>query len=654
MLASLLLTVLTLAGPADESPLSGLNRSIFPPQPPAQTQYYDSRDRVHVEAIADSTRAVPGEDLILAVIFKHDPGWHVHTNDPVVPPELGDPSDYYKTELFFEPADGPIRAHPRFIQWPEPHEIKVAFTGSPIPYEVFEGTAVAYVPITIAPDAPLGQASLTVKPVFQVCDDSTCLAPTPMPSDGSSWDDYEGLKVPIEIVSLETMQANPTPPPDPAIFGGFNQAVFSEINTDAEYVDFDTFGVEFSLDTASTWGLILFLIVAAIGGLLLNFTPCVLPVIPLKIMALSAGATHRSRTILLGIAMAIGIVAFWLGLGVAIKVFTEFTATNQLFQYPAFTISVGVLIAILAVGMCGLFTLRLPGKLYMFNPSHDTIWGSFLFGIMTAILSTPCTAPFMGAAMAWAAGEPFMTAFVTFAAVGIGMALPYLFLSIFPKLTEKMPKAGPASELIKQVMGLLMLAAAAYFIGVGLSGMLVTPPEPPSRLYLWVVAGVIMLSAAWLIIRTFQITKLLRNRVVFGGIGLLLLAASILGGLMLTEKGPINWVYYTPQRFVEAKEEGNIVVMEFTAEWCLNCKALEQSVLASDTVAKLLSEPGVVPMKVDLTGNNDEGNDMLAEVGGLRIPLLIVFKPDGQIVFEGDFYTVDQVVEAVDDARGSS
>ncbi|MCH2134525.1 MAG: thioredoxin family protein [Phycisphaerales bacterium] len=653
MIATLLLTLfapIALAGPTGDSggfPGLGLPGQAAPDSTP---QFYDSRDRVRVQAIPDSERAVPGEDLVIAVIFDHDAGWHIHTNDPVVPPELGDPSDYYKTELFFEPADSPLQAHPRYIQWPETHEIKVTFTGDPVPYSVFEGKAIAYVPVTIPMDAPLGSATLTIKPVFQVCDDTSCLAPTPLPDMGSDWDEY-GIPVTVEIVSLEAMQANPTARPDSTIFGGFNPAVFSELNADAEFVDFDTFGLEFSLDTASTWGMIVFLIVAAIGGLLLNFTPCVLPVIPLKIMSLSGGSKNRGRTIVLGVAMAIGIVAFWLGLGVAIKVFTEFTATNQLFQYPAFTISVGVLIAILAIGMCGMFTLQLPGKLYMFNPSHDTIWGSFLFGIMTAILSTPCTAPFMGAAMAWAAGEPVLTALVTFAAVGIGMALPYLFLSIFPKLTNKMPKAGPASELIKQVMGLLMLAAAAYFIGVGISGMLVTPPEPPSRFYLWIVAAVIMLASGWLIIRTMQITKRTGNRVIFGGIGMLLLAAAILGGITLTQKGPIDWVYYTPERFTQTKDEGNIVVMEFTAEWCLNCKALEQSVLASDTVVKLLKEPGVVPMKVDLTGNNEAGNDMLAAVGGLRIPLLLVFKPDGDIVFEGDFYTVEQVVEAVDDAR---
>ena len=130
-----------------------------------------------------------------------------------------------------------------------------------------------------------------------------------------------------------------------------------------------------------------------------------------------------------------------------------------------------------------------------------------------------------------------------------------------------------------------------------------------------------------------------------------LLAAAVLGGMMLTQKGPINWVYYTPDRFTQSKDEGNVVVMEFTAEWCLNCKALEQSVLATDTVVELFKESGVVPMKVDLTGNNDAGNDMLAAVGGLRIPLLVVFKPDGEIAWEGDFYTVEQVVDAVAEAR---
>jgi thiol:disulfide interchange protein DsbD len=97
--------------------------------------------------------------------------------------------------------------------------------------------------------------------------------------------------------------------------------------------------------------------------------------------------------------------------------------------------------------------------------------------------------------------------------------------------------------------------------------------------------------------------------------------------------------------------EDKVVVMEFTAEWCLNCKALEEAVLATDDIATLLAEPDIEPIKIDLTGNNVEGNAMLHAVGRHQIPLLVVFAPNGDEVFKGDFYTVDQVKDAVDAAR---
>ena len=140
--------------------------------------------------------------------------------------------------------------------------------------------------------------------------------------------------------------------------------------------------------------------------------------------------------------MMAGIIFFWLVLGGLMAFVSGFTATNQLFQYPAFTITVGLIIGLMAIGMCGLFTIRLPGKLYMVNPKHDTVHGSFLFGIMTAVLSTPCTAPFMGAAAAWATTEPPGITMLVFAAIGLGMGAPYLILAAFPRLTDRMPKAG--------------------------------------------------------------------------------------------------------------------------------------------------------------------------------------------------------------------
>ena len=122
------------------------------------------------------------------------------------------------------------------------------------------------------------------------------------------------------------------------------------------------------------------------------------------------------------------------------------------------------------------------------------------------------------------------------------------------------------------------------------------------------------------------------------------------GGVRLTDKGPINWVYYTPERFERAVQEHKVVVMVFTAEWCLNCKALEESVLSDPQVVNLLSKDEVVPIKVDITGNNPQGKAKLQEVGSLTIPLLVVYSAGGKQVFKSDFYSVGQVKKAVEDA----
>jgi len=349
--------------------------------------------------------------------------------------------------------------------------------------------------------------------------------------------------------------------------------------------------------------------------------------------------------------MMLGVLSLWLSLGIAVALVSGFTATNQLFQYPAFCIGLGLFIGIMAIGMGGLFSIRLPNAVYMFNPKHDSWYGSFMFGIMTAVLSTPCTAPFMGAAAAWAATQSPILTMTVFGSIGFGMAAPYLVLAAYPQLVDKMPKAGAASELIKQVMGLLMLAAAVYFLGVGFVGIFQQEGAPPSRTYLWIVAGCVAIAGLWLAWRTMRLATGAGTRVTFVGIGLLLAVTSIAVGNRLTDSGPIDWKYYTPELLESRLENGDVIVLEFTAEWCLNCKLLEGTVLNDPAVAEALGADGVTPIKIDLTGNNVSGNALLNDLGGLRIPLLIVMTPSGEEVFRGDFYTIKQVLEAIKQAK---
>lgn len=613
----------------------------------------DSSSRVHVTATAQRTVAAPGQDIAIAVVFDHDEHWHIHTNDPQVPPQLGEASDYIKTQIT-APPDQQIphtfTAHTGFIQWPKPVTVKVDFTGESVDYAVFAGKAVAYVPVTINPDTPLGKTALTLNVTYQSCDEHTCLAPV--------FD--QPVTVTLDIVDPATL-ANQTPPTvdTDETFRGFDAGVWAKIHSGStppgeKSVAFDLFGLRFHIDADTGVGLIALWLVAAVGGFLLNFTPCVLPVIPIKVLSLQQAA--HGKVLPLGISMSLGVVAFWLAVGAAIASVSGFDAVNKLFQYPVFTIGVGAFIAAMAVGMCGLFAFRLPTAVYNVTPKQDTLLGSFGFGVMTAVLSTPCTAPFMGAAIGWATQKPPTVSLPTFAFIGLGMALPYFILTINTKLIDKLPRTGPGSELLKQIMGLFMLAAAAYFVGIGVIGLIPRPPEqPPSSLYWWVVFGFTAVAGLWLAWKTLRITRKPVWRSVFVSLGVIVVLSSIVLGQRLTDKGPIDWVYYTPQRFTDAKAKGSVVVMDFTAEWCLNCKTLEQSVLHDPRVVALFKLPGaggVTPIKVDITSkDNTAGNNMLRSVDRLTIPLLVIFAPDGREVFKGDFYTVEQVVAAVEKAR---
>jgi thiol:disulfide interchange protein len=605
--------------------------------------------KVAVSAVTSREVVRPGDQFAIAVIFDHQPGWHVHTNDPKPPKEW----DFEAIPTAITPPEssgltfGPI-------QWPEAHEVKIDLggTGTPLPYEVFEGKAIAFVPVIAGAALPLGEAKVSLKVSYQACDDRQCGMPMSVTLD-----------VPMRVVPISDTTTSSTAP-DPAIFGGFRSSVFSDmlsgkvVAADAKPVELNFFGRTISLDTENPIFLVMLLFFAGLGGFLLNLTPCVVPVIPIKIMSLSAAAGNPARCFYLGVVTSLGVIAFWSAIGIAIAFVAGFKQVNQLFQLPAFTMGIGLFVAIMALGMLGLFTVAVPSWVYKYMPasvgdagSGGSTWSTFLFGVFTAILSTPCTAPFMGGAMAWGAKQPSAVTITTFTAIGVGMALPYAILAAFPKWISKVPRSGAAANLVKQTIGMLMLAVAVFFIGTGLDPMVRLPIDPPVRFYWWVIAGFIVLSMAWLVWNAFKITSSAAKRGVWVSLAALLSAAGVWMAVHFTDRGPINWIAYTPERFEEARREGKVVVMDFTAEWCLNCKALEASVLHRDNVAALLGEPGVVPMKVDLTGNNSAGQEKLDSLQWLGIPLLAIFGPGLSEPLKYDTYTPDVVIKAVEQAR---
>ncbi len=574
--------------------------------------------------------APPGSEPVLAIDLEIDPGWHIWVNQTQARALPG--VQVFENAIFTSLAVEPSTTlRLSGVQWPEPHAARADVGDGPQDYAVYEGVGSIFV--RLAMPSAAGEIAAELVLSVQACNERTCLAP-------------DEVRLPIAI-RVEPGAAIPAVPAglDPArlvLEGG--QATDTEPD---QTVAFDFFGAGFRVDPRG-FGLMAVLLVAFVGGGLLNFTPCVLPVIPLKIMALSAAAGDRARCLRLGAVMSAGVIFFWLLLGTMVGGLSGFTAANQLFQYPAFTIVLGVFIAVMALGMAGFFSVNLPQWVHGIQASHESAGGSFVMGIMTAVLSTPCTAPLMGAAAGWAATSgDLATVLTVFGAIGAGMAFPYVVLSAYPQMARSMPRSGPASDLVKQVMGLLLLAAAAFFVGAGVNGLL---PQP-SSLHWWVVGGIGAAAGVWMAWRTLGITRRLARRAVFAGLGVGIAAVSLgVCGTLALDHGPIAWTRYTPEALAQAKAEGQVLVLDFTAEWCLNCKALERVVLGRGDVAAAISQPGVAAIMVDITSRQSDGWSLLHTYGRATIPLLVVQKADGTVVLESDAYTPEQVLTAIGQA----
>jgi len=616
---------------------------------PATRALPDQQDRegpnaVQVRAVIARSIVRPGDQVPIAVVFDHPDGYHSWPHDPEVPPQF-EGLQPIATDIQVERLSAGLGTSD--IQWPVGEYVEVDYTdsGRPIDLLSYVGEAIAYVPLDVDADAPLGPGEVALEVRWQSCDDLICYFPK-----------TEILTLALEVAAADapvSVQAN-----EPELFAGFGIEGFRAAARPASRIPayINVFGYDLSFNPTGAGGLALLLALAAFGGLLLNFTPCVLPIIPIKIMGLSAASSNPTRMKVLGIAMTAGVTAFWLAIGSAIAFVSGFSAISSLFQTGWFAPLVGAFVGLMGFGMIGLFSVRLPALVYKIDPSQDTVSGSFGFGVMTAVLSTPCTAPFMAGASAWAALQPPPYTLITFGAIGVGMALPYLALTLNPGLVSRIPRTGPASELIKQVMGLLMLAVAAFFIGSAVSAWLQTPPEPAGRLYWWAVTFFVVAACAWLFYGTTRIAGSRARRWTVQGASLAAALIAISLARSLSSQGPIDWVYYTPDRFAASMESGDVIVLDFTAEWCLNCKVLERGVLHRDRIVELFAEPAVVPMRIDLTSENPDGQEKLEELRWIGIPLLAVYGPGvgyGDPV-RFDSYTAGMVEDAVDEARGEA
>lgn len=603
----------------------------------------------------------PGGRLAIAVTLDHQPGWHSHTNDPQ-PPESWDFSAT-PTVITLKGPDGLLIGR---TQWPKEHIITADLggTGTPEPYAVYDGAATAFIPVQI-PAGLTGEVGFAVTVGYQACDDKVCDRPQ---------NNTHTITVTVQADPPE-LPAVVSPPFDEfdaaAGYATLAEATPPTVASPGNQADEEAVAESDTYDTAESRGILALGFFAMVGGLVLNLTPCVLPVIPIKIMTLvKHGGESRARTIALGLWMALGVIAFWVAVGIPMAFISEnLDPSRVIFGKWWVTIAIGLLIAALGVGIMGMFTINLPKAAYAVNPRADSAHGSFLFGVMTAILGLPCFGFVAASLLAGAATMSALQIMAVFGGLGVGMALPYFALAAFPNLLDRLPRTGPASELVKQVMGLLMFAAAAFFIAVGLNALIRERPWLGSNMSWWAVTLFVGIAGAWLTIRTFQISQKPLPRVFFAVVAI---AGTLAFGWFAADStsrlkeehlaradivdadGYIldNWNHYTPARFARAIADGKTVMVDFTADWCINCKGYKRGVLDRDPVLSRARADDVVIFEADVTVNSDPANDLMEELGITGIPQLAIFGPGLEQPLLSNNASGSEVVRRLDRAAG--
>lgn len=395
---------------------------------------------------------------------------------------------------------------------------------------------------------------------------------------------------------------------------------------------------------------------ALIGGLILNLMPCVLPVLSIKLLKVvnqggrAPGAVRASF-----LATAAGILStFWVlaAVVVALKATGMAIGWGIQFQQPLFLSAMALIVTLFACNLFGWFEVPLPrlfARMAEARPAEEDpkLGGSFGAGILATLLATPCTAPYLGTAVGFALARGPLDILLVFTALGIGLAIPYVLVAVFPGLATRLPKPGPWMIHLRRILGLALVATAIWLVTV--LGAQVGSVTALSVTVLLTMAAVLL----WLRRRWHQ------GGPALAGVSVLALAVLLVPFLLPASATNANlaarhnWVPFDQAAIVEYVEDGKTVFVDITAEWCITCKANATLVLDKGEVAERLADDNVVRMRGDWTLPDQTITDYLTSRGRYGVPFDAVYGPGAPAgVLLPELLTQSSVIEALNQADG--
>jgi suppressor for copper-sensitivity B len=572
------------------------------------------REKGRLELAADRDAAVPGGEVRFAAILTIEPGWHVQAHVPtfdyLIPTALtlGAPAGYPEAR----------------VEYPEPTPYEFGFAEEPL--DVYEGRLVLIAAQPIPADAA-GQATFTASLRYQACDDKSCLPPVTATAS---------LELPVRAAAA---------PRHEALF-----AAGARVEGGGTAPP-----VAGAPAAGPAWTGMLLL--ALLGGLILNGMPCVLPILSLKVFGLVRAASQSRAAVRSGaLATSAGIlISFWALAGAAIAARSAGAAVGWgiQFQQPGFVAFLAVVVLFFTLNLWGLFEIVLPHRIATAaerGGGGEGLGGHLASGLFATLMATPCSAPFLGTALSFALGQSAPTIFAIFTAVGVGLALPYLLLAAAPGAARLLPRPGPWMDTLRGAMGFLLAGAVVWLLYV------LAAQIAPEALAFFELALLALALALWIAHRA-------RAGALARKLGWAIAVALAAAAILLAARAPravprsaaaqagalsIDWIPFDRAEAERlAAEEGRLVFVDVTADWCVTCKVNERLVLYTPEVVGAFERLEVVAMQADWTNRDDSIARFLAEHGRYGIPFYLLYRPGAPPHVFGELISKQGIVDVL-------
>lgn len=642
---------------------------------------------IQATLVADGP-AIAGQELTLAIHFKPvSKEWHGYWKNP------GDAG--YGMQLEWDLPEGWRAGEP---QYPVPSKLLI----SNLMNHIYEGQYAVLVPISVPENAPLsGVAQIGLKAEWLACTDEICVpergeleialpigegdfgddrfaawrsAIPPMLDSSATFDiagDRLRIAIPLpaavglaephifiantdlvqyaaaqtfrrdgDMLVAEIPLANPGTTID-ALDGILAFGAADGVRFTAKAGSVAGSGSAFGGSDTSLAGFALLLLGALAGGLILNVMPCVFPILSLKALSLARAGESQSDARREGLAYSAGVILSCVALGaimLALRAAGEQVGWAFQLQEPAVVAALFVLAALITANLAGLFDLP---SLPITSSGEPT--GAFMTGILAAVAATPCTGPFMAAALGAALLLPPVQALLLFAALGLGLALPFLLLGFVPALRRRLPKPGPWMETFRRIlavpMGLTMLALiwllwrlGGPLFAVHLAGM--------------GIAIVLVVMAVWGVRKNIRMSRR-AFAVIFAGLATLA-AFQAYRAYSPPEPGSVDSILtpetYSAETLAAARASGQPVFAWFTADWCVTCKVNEGIAIEREATRAAFDKAGVVTVRGDWTRRDPAITEYLTEQGAGGVPLYVWYAPGGEARILPQVLTPDSLV----------